>query len=127
MQIYSLNNRKFFCLVHEKIQRLNFFIGCFNVKPVENWLINLTYNFVMQSNESAHRKLGNLGMGHVVKFACFVCVFFSACGHCFPEKSETREPKKISWTEHRIFMSIAQERLVIYLHMMNYFNIINLM
>ena len=30
-----------------------------------------------------------------IMFACFVCAFLSLCAHNFPEKSITREPKKI--------------------------------
>ena len=47
------------------------------MKFVENWLIKLTYNFVVHSNESAGRKIGHLVMDPKISMQKFNLSFDS--------------------------------------------------
>ena len=52
--------------INNTIQDLNCVFGCFNVKYVEKLLRKYNYKFVVNSDESTHRKSGHLWLYHVM-------------------------------------------------------------
>ena len=56
----------------QDFQRLNRVIGCFNVIMVENWWRQLTYNFMVSSNDRACIKSGHVELDPVNMEVIFV-------------------------------------------------------